>query len=192
MEDNHEFDFITKLSPGKPPPFQEGPATEEILKGKLDGMIYLFGIPWQRGEKARLARAVGVSRQYITELTSGRRKASPEMAERLYLAAQTLNIWSISPKSFTGADGRSNAKFDPWNKRWQMIQKQERAVRNRSFLPTPDEAIRIKSELLTGYCDAIKNPKSCLNRYAKRLRRLMKQARLRLAEYQSEEDADRT
>lgn len=172
------------------PSREEGFDAEDILAGKYDNLAYAFGVPWQRGEKAKLARAAGVSRQYITELTSGRRKASPEMAERLYQAAQSLNIWNMSPEFFSGANRRSNAKFGAWDKRWQMIQKQKRALRKQSFLPTPDEAIRIQAELMLGHLNAVKNQKSALNRYAKRLRRLVTQANLILAEYQHDKETD--
>lgn len=172
------------------PSREEGFDAKNILAGKYDDLVYAFGVPWRRGEKAKLARTVGVSRQYITELTSGRRKASPQMAARLSRAALDLNIWGISPKVFTEGCSGPNAKFNHWDKRWQLIQKQKRGIRKQSFLPMPDEAIQIKSELLVGYRDAIKNPQSCLNRYAKRLRRLIRQARFRLAELQPKEDTD--
>ena len=149
----------------------------EILAGKYDFLFSIYGPPWRRGEKARLARAAGVSRQYITELTSGRRKATPQMAKRLSQAAERIGLRHLPLQSFMGERSPFNVKFGDLNRRWQMLQKQELLLQKKIFLPTQQESIQIGIEMLTNYRKAVQNPQSAICRYVKRLNRLLTQQR---------------
>ncbi len=46
---------------------------------------------WSTGDKARLAEAAGVSLQYLSDLLSRRRRASPDLARKLSDLAATMD-----------------------------------------------------------------------------------------------------
>ena len=47
---------------------------------------------WQRGQKSQLAKAVGISLQYLCDIPSGRKRALPELARRIETESSKLGL----------------------------------------------------------------------------------------------------
>lgn len=47
---------------------------------------------WQHGQKAELARRVGISLQHLSDILNGRKRATPERAKQIVKAAFDMGV----------------------------------------------------------------------------------------------------
>ena len=164
--------------------FVKAPQCTNLESGRLDDFIKIKGGGWKYGQKAELARRAKVSRQFITELTAGRRKANRRTALLLSQAASSMGL-DIPARYFMKPQQAFHPCFTPLKQRAQLLQQDQKIHYRHCPLPTRRETELIYSDLVTHYPWCIFSRDSTLNRYFRRLKSFLTRQRRRLKKLKS-------